>query len=675
MRMLEQNPVDPKELIYNNSPLTPTSFPAARERGVPSPYDIEESYRISPEGFYTRADRVVDEKGPKAATADEWMSFLKNQQISPKEDQYIGISNWLKQQQGKISKEALQEHIQANSPKLGTYMATGRSLPTHLPEEWGGNPQNMWEEERPPELEPDWGPNDFQAPQEEAYGSDTRYSDMVIPGGKNYSEIKLRYFPKEIGRGFYSEHFPHDQDLMGAVRADERKINGKNTFHMHEMQSDWHQMGSKAGYNRVTSKEELEAASDRLDIAHEHANSFHGYERSPEAEEARAVLGERQQEYNRLIASSRSPIPDAPFKQTWDDLLFKQVLRHAVEKGFDQVSWPGSAETIRKTEQWPTLEEKEGKYLTGRATDVTSVIRRYLSALPELGNKLGKKYGTQVGVGQSQPKLGYTVHTLPLTPAFKKAIMDEGFAFKYQKGGKVEQKRTYTMPLKPGSDAKTVSTNIREFHTGPTYAHTAAKFGKERARKQAIAVAMSSARKYAKGKALGGPNLDMESMVMKNASYGLRREGMINSSVPGRTDKLPMNVKSGSYVLPADIPSALGQGNSTAGGMILKKMFSSGPYGLPTMRSSGRSGAAMRPMRIQQQKMPSKLPGTFARGGEANEHVPIVAAGGEYLIAPEVVRDIGHGDLKKGHKVLDAFVLRVRKEHISTLKNLKPPKK
>jgi hypothetical protein len=29
--------------------------------------------------------------------------------------------------------------------------------------------------------------------------------------------------------------------------------------------------------------------------------------------------------------------------------------------------------------------------------------------------------------------------------------MDEGFAFKYQKGGKVEQKRMYTMPLKPGS--------------------------------------------------------------------------------------------------------------------------------------------------------------------------------------------------------------------------------
>jgi hypothetical protein len=200
---------------------------------------------------------------------------------------------------------------------------------------------------------------------------------------------------------------------------------------------------------------------------------------------------------------------------------------------------------------------------------------------------------------------------------------------------------------------------------------------------------MSSARKYAKGKALGGPNLDMESMVMKNASYGLRREGMINSSVPGRTDKLPMNVKSGSYVLPADIPSALGQGNSTAGGMILKKMFSSGPYGLPTMRNSGRSGAAMRPMKIQQQKMPggNRSRGStslFAKGGEAgiwhgireeHERVPIIAAGGEYLIAPEVVRDIGHGDLKKGHRVLDAFVLRVRKEHISTLRHLKPPKK
>lgn len=52
------------------------------------------------------------------------------------------------------------------------------------------------------------------------------------------------------------------------------------------------------------------------------------------------------------------------------------------------------------------------------------------------------------------------------------------------------------MPLKSGSSRATVSENISEFHTGKTYAHTAAKFGKKRADKQAIAAALSNARRH-----------------------------------------------------------------------------------------------------------------------------------------------------------------------------------
>ena len=52
------------------------------------------------------------------------------------------------------------------------------------------------------------------------------------------------------------------------------------------------------------------------------------------------------------------------------------------------------------------------------------------------------------------------------------------------------------MPLKRGSSQKTVSSNIRELHGGKTYARTAAKFGKEKANDQAIAIALSEARKY-----------------------------------------------------------------------------------------------------------------------------------------------------------------------------------
>jgi 8-oxo-dGTP pyrophosphatase MutT (NUDIX family) len=62
-------------------------------------------------------------------------------------------------------------------------------------------------------------------------------------------------------------------------------------------------------------------------------------------------------------------------------------------------------------------------------------------------------------------------------------------------------------------------------------------------------------------------------------------------------------------------------------------------------------------------------------GGGASSGVPIVAAGGEYVVRPDEVEEVGGGDLDTGHKVLDAFVLRIRKELIHTLKHLAPPKK
>ena len=94
-------------------------------------------------------------------------------------------------------------------------------------------------------------------------------------------------------------------------------------------------------------------------------------------------------------------------------------------------------------------------------------------------------------------------------------------------------------------------------------------------------------------------------------------------------------------------------------------MFSRGPMGMGTMRGSGRTNIP-RPKRV----------GLATGGGPPDEqgHVPIVAAGGEFVLPPEVVKDIGHGSLKAGHRVLDLLVLKVRKEHIKTLKSLKPPK-
>lgn len=51
------------------------------------------------------------------------------------------------------------------------------------------------------------------------------------------------------------------------------------------------------------------------------------------------------------------------------------------------------------------------------------------------------------------------------------------------------------MPLKKGNSKKIVSSNIRELHKGKTHAQTQSKFGKERADKQSVAIALSEAKK------------------------------------------------------------------------------------------------------------------------------------------------------------------------------------
>lgn len=54
------------------------------------------------------------------------------------------------------------------------------------------------------------------------------------------------------------------------------------------------------------------------------------------------------------------------------------------------------------------------------------------------------------------------------------------------------------MPLAKGRSSKTISKNIRELHTGKTYAKTKAKHGAKTANRQAVAIAMSEARKSGK---------------------------------------------------------------------------------------------------------------------------------------------------------------------------------
>ncbi len=157
---------------------------------------------------------------------------------------------------------------------------------------------------------------------------------------------------------------------------------------------------------------------------------------------------------------------------------------------------------------------------------------------------------------------------------------------------------------------------------------------------------------------------------MPTKAKAMARGGGIKAHSGGRADHVPLKVPKGAYVLPADIVSGLGQGNSQAGMKVLDGMFKSGPYGLPRAQMP-RNNQYLMARNMQQQLRPRR----FADGGDVGSDVPILASGGEYIVPPEVVSSIGDGDMSAGHSVLDEFVKKIRTSTINEMSQLPGPEK
>jgi hypothetical protein len=159
---------------------------------------------------------------------------------------------------------------------------------------------------------------------------------------------------------------------------------------------------------------------------------------------------------------------------------------------------------------------------------------------------------------------------------------------------------------------------------------------------------------------------------------------LINSHVPGRVDRIPMRARTGSYVMPADVVSGLGQGNTHAGARMWGQAISHsiGPMGI-------QNAIKARAMKAPSLRMPS--PGLnpktgigkgafvgFADGGGVNddgEYTPIITAGGELIIDPEIVEALGRGDADAGKKMLADSAVHVRRQTVKHLKDLPGPVK
>jgi Family of unknown function (DUF6496) len=236
------------------------------------------------------------------------------------------------------------------------------------------------------------------------------------------------------------------------------------------------------------------------------------------------------------------------------------------------------------------------------------------------------------------------------------------------------------MPTAGLSPKEVVHQELHKFKRGAL--HSGSKEGpKVTSRDQAIAIALSEARRARRafgGPSIQPPKLGSNGWMVRNEARSMLHSGPIGSAVPGRTDRHNVKVGSGSYVLPADHVSALGQNNTKAGHAILNAMFGQGgPYGTKGMAVKHGAGAPKPPGlgHIGAPKAPKLVSAGGGKGDHVGHPVDVVVAGGEYTIPAEVVQEIGGGDIKRGHKILDDWVLSTRKKHIKTLQKLPGPAK
>ena len=490
-------------------------------------------------------------------------------------------------------------------------------------------------------------------------------------------------------KGAYrSSHWEQPNVLAHLRLSDRRGRSGEKLLHLEELQSDWGQEGRKKGFRDPAKPWELFHTKDGRPVS-THAT---------EAEAEMAARGRPELDY----AKHEGP-PPAPYvtkTEGWTDLGLKRLLHEAAKGGYDKVVWtPGEEQAerydlskhVKHLDYW---KNKGGTYRL--AAGLHNGDRHELGdAIPEdkLADHVGKEAAEKIVGDEGKPFPGVAdpfgnPQAMRRLAGLDLRVGGEGMKGYYDN---ILPKRLLALAkehdpeaalgtasaqvgsnLRPVENESPLDQLLRERNDPGAFEPQHRNFpALTITPKMRESILRNGFKAYAYGgraaRAGGGgfPHASKPHLFHSNLGHHLH-VGPIHSAVHGRTDHLPMHVPSGSYVLPADVVSANGQGNTIAGFKTMRRLFGGAPYGGgsgPYGQGAGPYGEALQNSRG----------GRAQDGGDAG--VPIVAAGGEYVLSPDQVRAVGGGDPDLGTKVLDEFVKRSRARNIKTLQHLPGPAK
>lgn len=358
--------------------------------------------------FYSHMGKVIDGIKTDKVGAGGVVPYLKGKGVKDEEIKWSGIEAWL---QGKksVTKAELQEFVAGSmlqieeKTNVNSKLDTVRISDTELALTRDGEEllRFEWNED-----EEAWGldgSDAFFSDEEEILEAArqeydaTRWDKYRLDGGENYREIVFRLPNSSYFNRMMRVHWGEDAKgiLAHARIQDMTTSDGKRMLFVEEIQSDWHNEGSKKGYEN--------AEPPKWEVRHEKAPSGNEmavrlykngepthhwmYEKSYEIEDDDwNVIGLQSDEeilkdFRRRWAEEDMGVPDAPFRTTYHEYVLKRLIRMAAEEGYDAIGWtPADIQSERWSDEYA-----EG-YRIEYDQDIPKFLRKY-----------GKKWGATVG--------------------------------------------------------------------------------------------------------------------------------------------------------------------------------------------------------------------------------------------------------------------------------------
>lgn len=170
-----------------------------------------------------------------------------------------------------------------------------------------------------------------------------------IPKSKYPSEYNARQYVIREKKAtpatapFKSNHWD-EPNVLAHTRVNDRiDSDGRPGLFSEEFQSDWHQKGRKEGYKTETRpRKDIQADMDAVltelrSRGTEYALSEKDWTDNPDLNaKYDALMAESDAA---KTAESRTGVPDAPFKSSWHELVFKRLVRMVAEQGKDWLGW------------------------------------------------------------------------------------------------------------------------------------------------------------------------------------------------------------------------------------------------------------------------------------------------------------------------------------------------